>query len=537
MNGKLKSKSNLKNTAEKILNVKSGKSGGVRSKKNKSAAVFTSKLGAALTFMQSNIPDTYTENGALSFSTTMNPVLDFFQKSGAMRGESEKNIVTLFEKAYESNRELALRALFYMRDVRGGQGERRAFRAVLKWLGKNHDEDVINNLVNVPFFGRWDDLLVLLGTPVENEVVSLVNNQLMQDLEILDINKKEDGKNSISLCAKWLKSENTSSEESKKIARKIRKKLNISQKLYRKILSNLRAKLNIVEREMCFNNWGEIDYKSIPSRAQLLYRKAFRKHDAERYAAYIDSVVKGQTKINASTLYPHEMISRIRREGGSEEIQVLWDNMPDFTEGSESGNVLVVSDLSGSMTIKTGSISPIEASIGLGIYFAERNVGKFKNHIITFSRTPRFVQFEEGDNLIDKYNTLSRVGLYENTDLQAVFQLILNAAKEYKLPKKEMPKKVLIISDMQFNTCAKGTNLDGIKAQYNESKYKLPEIVFWNVNGTYKDTPARDKETGVALVSGYSPSILKFILAGKIVNPTEMMLDVLNDERYRLVQV
>lgn len=347
---------------------------------------------------------------------------------------------------------------------------------------------------------------------------------------------------SISLLAKWLKSENTSSKESREIARKIRTKLDLSPRQYRKLLSHLRQGLNIVERDMCAQTWGEIDYQKVSSRAALLYRKAFRKNDADRYGGFMDQVTKGHKKVKASVLYPHEIVEQCRGQSHysqdtRQELDNFWNALPNYLKGVRGKNRLVVVDTSMSMNQRRGNVRKMDVSIALGIYFSERNTGKFKNQFITFSETPVLVGINPDDNIVDKVAHVVRASWSMNTNLQAVFRLILDTAIKHHIPKKDMPAQIYIISDMQFDSCVEGTNLDGIKAKYNRAGYKVPEIVFWNLDGNHESTPAQADDDGVGLVSGYSPSLLRFMLTGKITNPVELMLETLNNERYRVVQV
>ncbi|MEK6881324.1 MAG: DUF2828 family protein, partial [Nanoarchaeota archaeon] len=417
----------------------------------------------------------------------------------------------------------------------------------LKIDSRDNEENLMKyvqkNLINIPFYARFDDVFCLLDftfSPniinLRKDVIALINNQLIDDLD-----NAQRG-NSISLISKWLSSNNTSSKESRRKANFIAEHLGISSKQYRKMLSYLRSKLKVVERDMCAQNWQGIDYQKVPSKASLLYRGAFKKHDALGYGSYIESVSKGEAKINASVLYPHDILDKMFTYSGFHEaneqktLDVLWKNLPNFFDSTEK-NRLVVADVSGSMFTVTGKVKPICVAVALAIYFAERNKGKFRNNFITFSEKPNLISFNDNQSLLEKTQIVAKQEWGTNTNLQAVFDLILDGAKEANLKEEEMPEQIFIISDGQADYCGETTNFELIKAKYGSSGYKLPKVIFWNVNGNYKDNPVQENENGVALVSGYSPSVLKYVMTSEIVSPTEVMMEVLNSPRYRMVQI
>lgn len=478
---------------------------------------------------------TLTENGALTNRSTLNDVLDFFGAGGALRQRSEVDIINLFTRAYAQDRLLAMKILFYFRDVRQGQGERRTFRTIYKYLANHYAEVARKNLSNVPFYGRFDDLYVLVGTALEAEVFALFATQLKEDLR--NMKKGE----SVSLLAKWIKSENTSSAESRRLARKTREALELSPKRYRKILSSLRKYIDVLEVKMCAGDWKEIDFEHVPSKASLNYRKAFGRHDQERYASYLKAVEKGEAKMNAGAIYPYEIFRSIvgaygRGSATPQEIlqaDLQWKAMPNWLEGNEHYG-LVIADVSGSMT--SNNCLPLLVSVSLALYFAERNNGPFKDYWINFSTTPTFQKFV-GSNIYEKYQNMDKSNWCGSTDLQAAFEMILSTAKANRVPQKDMPSVLYIVSDMEFNSAGSLTNYDAIRQKYASAGYKLPRIVWWNVNARNDQFPIRSDANGTALVSGASPSILKSVLAAKDFDPMSIVYETVNKERYDRVVV
>ena len=362
----------------------------------------------------------YTKNGALSNSTTNSPVLDFFSKCGALRDKKEESI-HYFEESFKADETLSLRALFYMRDIRGGQGERENFKAIIQWLAKNHKESILRNLIHIPVFGRYDDYYALVDIPeVSNEVLTIMKEQFEADLNSC----KEDKQ--VSLLGKWLKSENTSSKESQRLGKITREFFGLNSEEYRKSLVLLRDKIGIIETLMTQNNWTEIPYEHVPSRAMKLYTKAFNKRDAERFKEYLAAVKKGEKKINSSTLYPYDIVHSLLHQNVEgtelESLQAQWTAFPDYLEGSEEKNCIVVADVSGSMSGR-----PMEVAISLALYFAERNTGTFKDSFLTFSDHPELVKVH-GNNLKEKIDNISRANWGGSTIIQAIFDLILSTA-------------------------------------------------------------------------------------------------------------
>jgi hypothetical protein len=474
---------------------------------------------------------TLTENGAKTNKSTLNDVLDWFAAGGALRTRTAADVIKLFSRAYAQDRLTALKVLFYFRDVRNGQGERTTFRILMNWLATNYSDVAKKNLSNVPFYGRFDDLYSLLGTPLESDVFELFAEQLKEDIKNMKAEKP------VSLLAKWLKSENTSSETSCALGHKTRKALDLTPKRYRKVLSALRNYINVLEVKMCAGNWSEIDFEKVPSKASLNYRKAFGRHDQERYAAYLKAVEKGEAKINAGALYPYEIFRSII--GGHHSAQEIlqadlqWKAMPNWLEGNEHYG-LVIADVSGSM-----SGLPILVSVSLALYFAERNIGPFKDYWMNFSSRPSFQKFC-GNNIYEKYQNMDKTNWDQSTNLQAAFDLILLTSLQNKVAQKDMPSVLYIVSDMEFNgacECNSKTNFEVMKAKYARAGYKLPRVVWWNVNARNDNFPVRSDDTGTALVSGASPSILKSLLSAKDFDPMSIVYETVNNPRYDKVVV
>jgi len=460
--------------------------------------------------------ETITENGAATFNTTLNFNLDFFALGAALRNRPESEVISLYSKAFSEDPLIALKTLFYFRDVRGGQGERKTFRTLLKCLANNHPNIVAANMSNIIHYGRWDDLFSLKDTPVWMDVLAIVKNKWFFVDEV-------------DLAWKWFPSNNTSSKQARALANEFTKFLGISPRTYRKRLSEMRGKLKVVERDMCSKQWSNINYSAVPSKASLNYKDAFLRNDTERYSKYIEDVKSGKTKINAATLYPYDIVQKAWTVSSTDKtMDVLWNALPDFMP-ADASNGIVVADVSGSMSGR-----PMDVSISLAMYISERNKGLFKNHFITFSGKPTLQQVI-GSTIGEKVRNLQRSDWGMNTDLEAVFNLILDTAVKSKVPLEEMPTKIYIVSDMEFDAACeypKSTMFDIIDNNYSNAGYSRPELIFWNVNSTKNNVPVKFDQRGVCLVSGCSPSILKSLLSGKIESPAQLMLDTLNVERY-----
>lgn len=470
-----------------------------------------------------------TANGALSNRSTLSDVLDYFTTAAARRGlDNTSN----FAKAYAEDRIRATQAAFYVRDARGGQGERDTFLQALTYLYQN-DCKAFNAVAPlVPIYGRWKDLVSFVDSDV---VVQLVKEQLRSD------SRSEHP----SLLGKWMPSGNTGGKgavarANRSLAAKWARKLGLSMRKYRMMLTSLRARSGVVEVLMSAKNFDAIDYGHVPSNAGLKYRKAFFKQDADRYKAFIDAVNAGEKTINAGVLYPYELTSKYTGyQFGTatidQTVEALWKNLPNYAKTDR--NALVIADVSGSMysgSIK--NIAPIDIAISLALYIAERNVGRFKDHFVTFSGNPQ-LQRIIGRTLFDRVKQLSSSDWGGTTNLQSALELILTAAVKGKVAQDEMPEVLIIVSDMQFNGTVTGLrNLDEIKLRFIAAGYRVPTIVFWNVNASRgKDQPALYDEKGVLMVAGASPSIFEAVINTEALTPMQMMIEVLDKPRYAAV--
>ena len=503
--------------------------------------------------MQNTLNDEFnvsiSENGAIGYRTSGKELLDLNFAVASLRGASEQEIIDKFTKAFFEDKILAMKWLFFARDVRGGLGERRLFRVILKSLIENNPEMVIPVINLIPEYGRYDDLWCLLDNQESAKVVyNIVDNQLVVDLNNMKRNKP------ISLLAKWMPSINASSAQTKKYAKQFCKVFGLTEREYRQILSRLRKYLDVVETKMSAKNWSEIKYEAVPSKANLIYSNAFLKNDEERRKEYLEKLKKGETKINASTLYPHDIVHKYSggyyRLGNKDAtIEALWKALPDTVQGC--GNTIVVADGSYSMTGNIGgntTVTALDVANALAIYFAEHSSGEFKNKYITFSERPQLVDFSKADSLHDKLQIALAYDECANTNIEKVFDLILTTAIKHNMCQEDMPKNILIISDMEFDSCAASGDsnmwrrnrpnqrlFEIIAERYADAGYQLPRLVFWNVNSRTGTIPVKENELGVALVSGFSVNIVKMVMSNKL-DPYECLLETLNSERYAPIE-
>lgn len=483
-----------------------------------------------LQYLKNEANLTHTENGAVTYQSTQSECLDLFATIGALRRESDEEITNRFLRAYAENADLAMKTLFFARDVRGGIGERRVFRTILKWLAHNEPQSVEKNIPYIAEYGRYDDLLALMGTKCERVVLAYIKKQLETDCKALEAGE------SVSLLAKWLPSVNASNEDAIRQAKHIARALGMNDAQYRKTLSALRAKISIIENNLREKDYT-FDYSKQPSKAMLKYRKAFLRNDGDRYDAFMSRVAEGTEQLHTGALMPYEIIHPFFVNGGvSDEerkaIDATWNAQEDFTDGE---NALVVIDGSGSMY---GGSDPIPATVALslGIYYAEQNTGAFHNHFITFSENPRLVEIK-GKDIFEKVRYCHQFNEVANTNIQRVFELVLKAAVKNHVPQEEMPSKIFIISDMEFDYCTEDcslTNFEYAQKLFSEHGYQLPDLVFWNVSSRNRQQPVKINDQGVALVSGCNPRIFSMLKAG-ILSPYAFMLDVLGSERYAAI--
>ena len=481
-------------------------------------------MSSLLNALQTN--DTRTINGMLTHSSSLNHCVNLFFQIGAMRGQDKNRVINAFTKAFGESPLTAMKLLFWARDVRGGAGERQIFKDIIQYLANNHREAMSKNIHLVSEYGRWDDMLVFIGTPLEKQALDIIADAL---------NQKH------GLVAKWLPRPNASNGKSKKIASIIRKHLRLSNKEYRKLLAE---NSNTVEQMMCSNNWSSIEYSKLPSKAMSNLMTAFKRHDNERFDNYLQSVKKGESKINAGAIYPYDVIKNLRF-GDYDGANVQWNALPNYLEGNKE-RLLPVVDVSGSMGVYAGNnpnVSCLDVAISLGMYISERNVGPFKDAFITFSSEPTLEVLS--GNLKDRYLQLSQASWGMSTNIYGVFKLILEKAVENKVSQDEMPTMILIMSDMEFDDASGGYGSEVwdvncqilVEEMYVDAGYEMPKIVYWNIQAKTDNYPVKFNETDCALVSGFSPAILTNLLSGKDLTPLSMMLNVINSERYAQIVI
>ena len=491
---------------------------------------------------------TMTENGAITHKTTKSDLLDMFAMGAAMRNRSDVDVILMFRKAFAENPVYALKCLFYIRDVRGGQGERRFFRVVIKDMASRLDtrDAIKRNMELIPEFGRWDDLYAFMDTPLQNDALNIIKHQLALDVQC----------KTPSLLAKWMPSENASSKKTIHLGNITRSHLNMTHKEYRRTLAILRSRINIVEKLMSENRWDEIEFDKIPSKAGLIYKNAFARRDIIK-AKYEKFAKDETTKVNASTLYPYEVVEKALRvrNGGyygkidfndTDRLMVnkYWANLKDYFNGAKL-NALAVVDTSGSM-----HGTPINVAISLGMYCAERAGGPFANHYISFASRPQLIECE-GVDFVDKVHRIYQTNLVDNTNIEAVFDLLLQTAQKNKCSQEDLPENILIISDMEFDAASRGgsydwrtgkyvdqfgftkdqadTVMEGVAKKWAAAGYKMPHLIYWNVDARQNNIPMLGNGP-ISYVSGFSPSIFQTIMTGK--TGYELMMECLNKDRY-----
>ena len=483
-----------------------------------------------------------TENGGVAHSSTLNSVYDMFALGGSYRERSDEDVILLFKNALEEDESLALKCLFYLRDCRGGQGERRFFRVAYHWLAQNYPQIARRNLEYLSEYGRWDDLIyVCLDTPLEGAMIATIKGQLILDAQC----------KTPSLLAKWCPSENASSHATITAARKIRTALGLTAKEYRKLLSGLRTKINIVEKLMSENRWDDIIFDKIPSKAGLKYKNAFARRDiiAAKYEAFAKDKT---TKVNATTLYPYEVVAKALNCRSYDEtdkamIEKYWENLPDYLNGQKCSMMCVV-DTSGSMTGYTAS-APINVAISLGMYCAERLSGPFKDHYISFSSRPQLIKIQ-GVDFVNKVRRIYASNLCENTDLIKTFDMILDIATRPGVKKEDVPKTIVVISDMEIDAGSgiyswrlrtsytgqwtkegTATEMEKVRKKFAAAGLECPRLIYWNVDA--RNDTILDAGPNVSFVSGMSPVLFQQVLTGK--NGWDLCLDKLLSKRYEVI--
>jgi len=475
-----------------------------------------------------------TENGRDALKSTLSELVDIFGNILKYRNEDETAITRKFEAAFNEDPLLAMKLLFYARNIRGlGQGERRFFRVVCKYLADVHTDIMRKNLLLIPEFGRYDDLYTFVGTALEKDALDILYNAYLKDM-------RSNGE--YTFVGKWLKSVNTSSEESRKLGKLTAKHFGMDHKTYRKNLAKLRNAYGVVEAKMSRNNWNQIDYSNVPSKAMQNYRIAFSRRDPDGFQRYMTELKNGTAKVNAGAVYPYEILEkllesswgtiRLKKDALLEE---QWKALPDYI-GDKSADTLCVVDTSGSMYGR-----PLAIALSLGTYCAERNKGIWHNKMITFSEHANFITLN-GDTLASKLSGIEDI--CENTNIDSVMNLILSAAVNNRLARKDMIHRIILISDMQFDSMVEDsetvreTFTDTWKRKFSAAGYDLPDVIYWNASGNYSDTfHGRTDEDGIGMVSGASPSLFMQVLTGEFKTPFDLMIETLNNAVFLPIRV
>lgn len=476
--------------------------------------------------MRNKEKHTYTENGAFALNTTDDARLNFFSTVGALRNASETRMHVLFVEAYKQDPLFALKTLFYARDIREGLGERKIFCTILKYLAKAHPEAVRPNLDLIGVYGRYDDWYCLIGTPVEEDMWMAMKKQFEKDLSDYQQNK------AISLLAKWIKTADSKSEKTRKLGILTAKKLGYKVYNFKRIVRSMRKYIGVIEGLMSTGKWDEIRYSDVSSRAMLIYRNAFLRHDRERFGEYIGNVLKGNEVIHSGDLYPYDIVEKILYAGeDSDVLEAQWRQLPNYVQDGQ--HAIVMADVSGSMSGR-----PLATSVGLAIYFAERNIGAYHNLFMTFSSMPEIVVLK-GETLEQKIQYVSKASWGMSTNLKAAFDKVLEIAIANNVAQSEMPRSIIVISDMEIDRCADDEWIfyDQVKAEYEKNGYEIPNVVFWNVNSRHDVFHADSKRPGVQLCSGQSISVFKQLMGNIGKTPIEMMEEVINSERYAGIKI
>ena len=475
---------------------------------------------------------TRTENGAAALSTTGDARLDLFGTIGSLRSAEKERITRLFSEAWKADPLFATKIAFYARDVRGGLGERQTFRTLLQYMAERHPEALSLNLDLVGVYGRYDDLYCLIGTPLEKDMWAAMKKQFEEDRQNL-----QEG-NAISLLAKWIKTADASSEATRKLGILTAQRLGYTVYEFKRIVRAMRKQIGVVETLMSAGRWDEIRYSAVPSRAMMIYRKAFMKHDAERYGQFIQKAVTGEQTIHSAALFPYDIVEKVVDTGWSKfriredpALEAQWRQLPDYVEAGI--NALVIADTSGSMYGR-----PLATSVGLAVYFAERNTGAYHNMFMSFSGTSR-IQVLKGETLAQKIASINMHDWQINTNLKAAFEHVLEIAESNHVPAEEMPKSLIVISDMEIDSCGdrNWTFYEQMAQRFMDHGYHIPNIIFWNVSSRHDIFHADKTRTGVQLVSGSSTAMFRQVMKCAGMNPVEAMEKIINSERYAAIAV
>ena len=505
----------------------------------------------AIKFLKNYGNYSVTENGAIGYRTTGHALLDLNFKVSSLRNYTEVEIVKEFIKAYYEERKYTVKWLFFLRDILQGLGERRSFRICRTYLAQIQPEMVVALLPLIPEYGRYDDVLCLLNTKICEDVCKWIKTQLDADTIAMQEGKP------ISLLAKWLPSVNTSARQTRDFAKILIHQFGMTQKEYRQRLSALRSYGNVIEVKMSASQWDTIDYEKVPAKANLKYEYAFERHDFDRRIQYLKEIWSKDGKININGIMPYEIVHKMT-EGGfkgnpTNELlaEIMWKKLLENGFQNDWGfeNCIVVADGSGSMFTEVSnriSVQAIEVCNSLAIYFAEQLSGIFHNKAITFSARPQFIDLAKGANLREKLDIMLAHGEIANTNIEAVFMMLLEMAKSHHVPKEQLPNQVLVISDMEFDMATRPrgfgiqretftpfnqTLFDTIEKLYTEEGYQMPRLIFWNVCGRTNTIPKVDNEKGICLLSGFSQNAMKIAEHPEIKDPYESLLKILDDKR------
>lgn len=475
----------------------------------------------------------FTENGAIALKTSGDALVDLFATLGSMRNRSDVDIISKFNNAFKEDKLLAMKMSFYARDIRnGGIGERRLPRTIWKYLAVNYPAIMKKNISFIPEFGRWDDLFELIGTPLETDMWAVVKNQITADM-VGCKNEKP-----ISVLAKWMPSCNASSAKTKKNGLKACAVFGLTPARYRKMLSKLRSYIDVVERKMSGNEWQDIKYEGVPSKAMNNYRKAFSKHDCDRFGNYLNRVEKGEAKINAGTLYPYDLVGKYSLRGlnrvQDKVVEAQWKALPNYIDGEN--NIIVMADVSGSMYGR-----PMETSVGLALYFAERNKGAFSNLYMTFTDTPHFITVNPKESLMDKVNQVVRTDVGYGTNLERAFMAVLKTGIDNKVPYNEMPKAIVVVSDGEIDRFSRNSScwtfMDEMRRRFANHGYELPNMVMWNVEARQDVYHAHSGYSNVQFFSGQSAATFKAVIDSIGMTPYQAMVKTLSNPVYDKITV
>lgn len=485
-----------------------------------------------------------TENGAIAYKTSGKELVDFNFKISSYRNMTDTEIRKDYAKVFYEDTLLAIKMLFFVGDIRQGMGERRTFQVCLNWLADVHANIANAILPLIKEYNRWDSMINLcFHYNTQKEAVNLIASQLLQDEN--DMNEGRP----ISLLAKWMPSINASSKTTIYKGKKLAKLLKQDYKSYRKMLSAFRKYLKVVEVNMASNHWENIDYNTVPSKANILYKEAFMRHDSTRRENYLLQLQKGEAKINSGVSFPYDIIHKYNCYKTDVTLEEMWKSLPDFIKGNGNDTICVV-DGSGSMMSSVGNtnITCHDVARSLAIYFSEKMQGAFHNKFITFSRRPQLISFSDKETLRDKIIKINQYDEVANTDIEKVFNLILQSAIDNNLSNDELPKNILVLSDMEFDDYSVhiqnyhgefNSNLktlfELLRVKYENAGYKLPRLVFWNICSRNCGIPIKENENGVALISGFSPAIASMVFSTKL-DPYEVIVEKLNSSRYDEVE-